>query len=645
FLLTVDQATNPDNALINIEPNGTIINIPAGKTVQYTMTLKKVKQDQFDYKNIKVLLQSMCDGDALDSVLVSASFVPACSPVTVMAPANNWQMNRNTAYSGIETRPLNIKLGDFNTSFASFQKISLEYRLKGTPDWINLRTYFKNQADYNVAQTSGDTNIEMIVGAELNYSWDIAALGLANGQYELRARTNCNNQTAFESQVVQGQVDLTAPVLFGTPTPTSGILGIGDDLKLRFSEPVKVNGTVTKFEFLVQKNQSPVSHQVSLAFNGASNTATIAKPAITTGDFSIEFWLKNQSPVGTSTLLSQTGGLKVELIDSDLKYTIGGQSITTTITKDGTFNHYALSYNATARKLTIIENDIEKRTVTLTTALSFTNENPIVLGGNTFKGNVHDLRFWKRNITREAAVSNMGLVLNGNETNLLGYWPMNEGNGTVANDLARYKHLTIANTNWDINPKGSAYAFDGTNHLTFDQTATVIISKEMDATMSFWMKTAQTGVATLFSNGYGDATDNLESNGYRNKWAISLNADGKLELKAENRTFSFGNVRVNTNTWHHIALSLTRNGTMRMYIDGAQMESYPSADLGGFYSSSIFVGARGKLGSAVIDQRFNGTIDELCLWETARNADQIKSDQFHEVDFKATGLILYANFN
>lgn len=645
FLLTVDQATNPDNAAINIEPNGTIINIPAGKTVQYTMTLKKVKQDQFDYKNVKVLLQSICDGDAVDSVLVSASFVPACSPVTVMAPANNWLMNRNTAYSGVNTRPLNIKLGDFNTSFASFQKISLEYRLKGTPDWINLRTYYKNKQDYDAAHTGGDTNIEMIVGTELNYSWDIAALGLANGQYELRARTNCNNQTAFESQVVQGQVDLTAPVLFGTPTPTNGTLGIGDDLKLRFNEPVKLNGTVTKFEFLVQKNQSPVKHEVSLAFNGTNNIATISKPAITTGDFSVEFWLKNTSPAGTSTLLSQTNGLKVELVNSDLKYTIGGQSITASIAKDGTFNHYTLAYDATAGKLTIIENDIEKKTTTLATKLSFTNENSIVLGGNTFKGNVHDLRFWKRNITREASVANMNLVLNGNEVNLLGYWPMNEGNGTVANDLARYKHLTIANTNWDINPKGTAYAFDGTNHLTFTEAAKVIVSKEMDATMSFWMKTDQTGVATLFSNGYGDATDNVESNGYRNKWAISLNADGKLDLKAENKTFSFGNVKVNNNSWHHIAMSLTRSGTIRMYVDGSQMESYPSADLGGFSSSSIFVGARGKLGSAVIDQYFRGTLDELCLWETARNAEQIKADQYHEVDYKATGLILYATFN
>ena len=78
-------------------------------------------------------------------------------------------------------------------------------------------------------------------------------------------------------------------------------LNLGDDIKLRFNEPVKKNGTVTKFEFLVQKNQLPVKHEVSLAFNGTNNTATINKPAIVTGDFSIEFWLKNMSPSGTST--------------------------------------------------------------------------------------------------------------------------------------------------------------------------------------------------------------------------------------------------------------------------------------------------------------------------------------------------------
>lgn len=645
FKLYIDQSTNPDNADINIEPNGTFITIPAGKTVPYTMTLKKVKQDQFDYKNIKVILESSCDGDATSSVLVSATFVPACSPVAIIAPSNNWLLNRNTADIGNATKPVNIKLGDYNTSFASFQKINLEYRLKGTPDCIGLKTYYKNQQDYDTAYTGGDTNIELIVGTELNYAWDIAALGLANGSYELRARTSCNNQTSFESAIIEGQVDLTSPVLFGTPTPKNGILGLGDDITLQFNEPVKTNGTVTKFEFLVQKNQSPVKHEVSLAFNGSNNTATINKPAINSGDFSIEFWLKNTSPSGTSVLLNQNNGIKIELINSELKYTIGGQSISTTIAKDITFNHYALSYDATANILRIIENDVEKKVQQLYAKLNFTNENAIILGGNSFKGNLHDLRFWKRSITREASVANMNSILNGNETDLIGYWPINEGNGMIANDLARYKHLAINNTNWDISPKGTAYNFNGTNYLSISEAAKVIISKEMDATLSFWMKTNQTGAATLLSNGKGDASDAIESNGYRNKWAISLTDAGSIELQAEAKKFPFGSIKVNNNSWHHVALSLTRNGSVRMYIDGNQVESYASNDLGGFTSSTIFLGARGRISPLSIDQNYVGLMDELCIWGAARDAEQIKSDQYHELDFNSTGLLLYTTFN
>jgi len=202
-VLKVDQTTNPNNALINIEPNGTIIKIPAGKTVTYTMTLKKVKSDQFNYDSIKVSLQSLCDDDVSSSVLVSARFVPSCSPVTVTAPKNNWLMNRNTAFTGANTNPINIKLEDYNTNFSNFYKIALEYRLKGTPDWTGLRTYYKTAADTSTAIRGGDNNVELIIGNQLNYSWNLAGLGLSNGTYEIRAKTSCNNNTAYESEIIQ----------------------------------------------------------------------------------------------------------------------------------------------------------------------------------------------------------------------------------------------------------------------------------------------------------------------------------------------------------------------------------------------------------------------------------------------------------
>jgi sortase (surface protein transpeptidase) len=653
FMLMVDQTTNPDNAKINIEPNGTIINIPAGQTVTYTMTLAKVKQDQFNYNNIKVLFKSLCDDNVKSSVLVSATFVPACSPVSVTAPSKNWLLNRNTAYDVVgNTQPLNISMRGYNTSFSSFQKISLEYKLKGTPDWTGLRTYYKNPADTATAIRGGDNNVELISGNQLNYSWDIAGRLLPDGMYEIRARTTCYNNTAFESEIIEGTVSLNAPVKFGTPTPTNGILGIGDDMTVRFNKPIKTNGNVTKFEFLVQQNQLPVRHEVSLAFNGSNNTATIKKPYITTGDFSIEFWMKNSSPNGTSTLLNQDGGgIKVELINNVLKYTIGGQSISSTILKDGKFNHYTLSYDASIPKLSIIENDIEL-TSTLapnpTTTLSFTNLNPVVIGGNTFKGNIHDLRLWSKPITRDQSVANMNVSLTGSENGILGYWPMNEGNGKIAKDLARFKSLEIANANWDIFPKGQSYDFTGANYLTTNSNtfSKVIISKEMDATVSFWMKTAQSN-ATILSNGKGDTTDFVEGNQFRNKWAFNTNANGRLELAAEGRTYAFGNVAVNDNSWHHIAVSLTRFGGLQLYVDGNQMGSFATANIGGLASTRLFMGARGQSNATAnaIDRYFVGQLDELCIWNMARTAEQIKEDMYFEQNFKTTGLLFYSNFN
>lgn len=653
FMLMVDQTTNPDNAKINIDPNGTIINIPAGQSVKFTMTLAKVKQDQFNYNNIKVSLGSLCDDNATSSVTVSATFVPACSPVSVTVPSKNWLLNRNTAYDdSARTKPLNIKLGGYNTSFSSFQKISLEYKLKGTPDWTGLRTYYKNPADTATAIRGGDNNVELISGNQLNYSWDIAGIGLSDGMYEIRARTSCYNNTAFESEIIEGTVSLNAPVKFGTPTPTNGILGIGDDMTVRFNKPIKTNGTVTKFEFLVQQNQLPVSHQVSLSFNGSSNTATIKKPYITTGDFSIEFWMKNSSPSGTSTLLSQDGGgIKVELIDNVLKYTIGGQSISSTILKDGNYNHYTLSYDASIPKLSIIENDKEL-TSTLspnpTTILSFTNLNPVVIGGSTFKGNIHDLRLWSKPITRDQSVANMNVSLTGSENGILGFWPMNEGNGKIAKDLARFKSLEIVNANWDIFPKGTAYDFTGNNILTTNSNtfSKVVISKEMDATVTFWMKTAQSN-ATILSNGKGDSTDFVEGNQFRNKWAFNTNATGRLELVAEGRTYAFGNMAVNDNSWHHIAVSLTRLGGLQLYVDGNQMGSFSTANIGGLASTSLFIGARGQSNATAnaIDRYFVGQLDELCIWNMARTAEQIKEDMYFEQNFKATGLLFYSNFN
>lgn len=712
FTLSVDQSTNPYNADINIDPNGLDIMIPAGETIEYTMTLAKVKEDQFDYENIKIVLESACGelernvalvnigNNARGEVSVSAHFVPACSPVTITAPDENWLKNRNNTFNGEETNPVMITLSEYNTEFESLNKISLEYRYKGTPNWIGLKTYYKDEDAYNDAISGGNTNVALIDGAQLNYAWDIVGLGLADGDYELRARTDCYNGTGFVSETIEGSIDLTSPVLFGTPTPKNGILGLGDDISLRFNEPVKKNGTVSKFEFLVQKNQLSVDHEVSLAFNGQSNSATINRPAFSNGDFSIEFWLKNTSGTGSSKLISQRDGMEITLINDKLNFSVGSSSIEANIINDNSFNHYAITYDDSRRSLSIIENDKELKSLTVENQIQFTNSNPLTIGGSTFSGNIHDLRIWKKTLSREDAVVDMHNVLTGNEKNLLGYWPMNEGHGALAYDIARYKHLVIENANWDIKPKGYSYEFNGENYLDFDQMSKVIITNEMDATLSFWMKSSQSSSATLISNGTSDydndgifdivdvdvngdsVIDNGadgDNDGIKDAADVDVDGDGEIDngndvngngvndaydslsntwnldlengilfLRSEGDSYSFGSSIINDDSWHHIAMSMSRNGTIRMYVDGDELSSYASTAIGGLESGHLFVGARRHINndnSIEIDRYYKGMIDEVRLWNTARTADQILEDQYFEVDLETTGLLFYSPFN
>jgi hypothetical protein len=662
FNLKVDQATNPDGAKFNIPANGQDILVPSGESVTFLLTLSKVKEDQFKYTDIRVTLESACSGDinassliatgnnALEQVLVSAEFVPACSPIAIIAPQNNWLFNKNEAFSGDTTNPLPITISEYNLSFGGLKKINLQYRLKGTPNWTGLKTYYKNSTDaeYIAAAANDDPNVELIdTRNEINYLWDIAGLQMSNGIYELRALTACSNGTGFVSDIIEGTVDLTSPVLFGTPTPTNGILNIGDDISLRFNESVKTNGTVSQFLFQVQDNQLLVNHDVSLAFNGASNAGIIKKPALADGNFSIEFWLKNSNTSGLSTLLHQEEGISIVLNGNIMEYTIGGETISAKISTLGEFNHYALSYDDDNKILTIIENDQVLKNKTTTSNLEYTNSRDIVIGGNTFTGNIHDLRFWKRYINASDAAANMNTTLNSNENKLLGYWPMNEGRGLLAKDLARMKHLSFSNANWDINPKGNSYAFDGNNYLDFNKVSSVVISKEMDATLSFWMKTAQTTSATLLSNGRGDGSDIPGSSGSRDNWAINLNGN-HLEFLSEGNIYKFGDISVNDDSWHYITLIIKRNATARMFVDGNQVGSYESSNIGGFSAANLYLGARGYLqnnGTTTIDNYYNGLIDELCIWNAARTTDQIKADQYFEMDYESLGLLLYATFN
>lgn len=647
FLLYVDNTTNPDNAIINIEQNGTVVFVPYGRKVEYALTLKKSISDVYEYKDIDIVLASLCDGSSVNQkVTISASFRPSCTAVNIDNPLENWVFNADDAFNiDNTTNPMSISVFGYNRAFGSFENFRLEYRKATSSSWTRLKTYYNTQALLDAAVLQGEDNGVLITANSTAYAWDIGAVGLSDGVYEIRAVSSCSNGTIFVSDVVPGTVDLNVPVQFGTPTPTDGILGPGEDLRLEFSENIVHSSAISKIQIQGETNQQDIDHNVSIHFEGAGNTAVIEKPNLSGGDLSLEFWMQNLTE-GSAVLFEQSDAFRVAISNGVLQWTLGDEKISQPIAEDKAFHHYTLTFNAASGTMKIFQDDHELGVTQNASGLRDRSDDPLIIGGNSFVGNLHDLRLWAKPLTLSEAYAAQFKELIGSERDLVGYWPMNEGAGSYANDLARFKHAAL-NAEWDIKPKGTAYNFTGGQYLVLDDVNFVQLTDLMDVTLSFWIKTEQMQKATIFSNGRGNGDDLIQSNGKANKWAVGIE-NGVLYLNSEGSTYKLSGTSVADNSWHHVAIVLRRNGTLKTYIDAAQQSSSPVANIGGLSGNRFWIGARGFVNSMLqetVDEVFTGKIDELRLWNTARATEQISRDRYNEIDFNAIGLMLYTRLN
>ena len=645
FMLSVINTTNPNNALINIASNGTVVFVPYGQKVEFALTLEKSISDVYEYKDIEIKLSSLCE-NIFDKVSISAVFRPSCTAVKIDNPLNNWVFNAGDAYNADNsTNPINISMFGYDQTFASFEDFRLEYRKSTSSSWTRLRSFYNSQSLLDAAIIEGEDNGTVINASQSNFSWDIGALGLSDGSYELRAISQCDNGTQFVSDVITGTVDLNVPVQFGTPSPTNGILGPGEDLRTQFSEDVIYSSAISKIEIKGETNQQEINHNVSVHFEGVDNTIEIEKPAIITGDFSMEFWLQNQT-TGSGVLFNQTNGINVVLNNGIMEWTFGGELLAETIASDQAFHHYTLTYNATSKQMKIYQDDQELGVLNEVAGAANNNTNSLIIGGNTFIGNLHDLRLWSKSLNLSEAYAAQFNELTGSERDLIGYWPMNEGEGEFVRDLARYNHAALT-ADWDIKPKGTAYEFASGQYQVLDDVSFVQLTNLMDITLSFWVKTDNLQKATIFSNGRGNGEDQVQSNGSMNKWAVSLE-NGILQLNSEGLQYNLSTTNLADNTWHHVAIILRRTGSLKTYINASLESSNPVVNIGGLSSNKYWIGARGFVSSAnneTVDEVFTGKIDEVRLWNMARATEQIDRDRFNEVDFNSIGLMLYARMN
>ncbi|HQQ86076.1 MAG TPA: DUF2341 domain-containing protein [Candidatus Marinimicrobia bacterium] len=173
--------------------------------------------------------------------------------------------------------------------------------------------------------------------------------------------------------------------------------------------------------------------------------------------------------VGNETApgISKAGAYGIGANTTTAFVSINSQTISGEISSG--WNHIAQTYDGSKQKLFINGN--------LTASSDLTeninsNSNNLMIG-NLFNGTIDEVRIWNVARTEEEIRTNMCKKLTGSESGLIGYWRLDEGSGTTANDAtSNNNHGMLTNSPswvWSGAAIGdeSAFDYEGTNPADF----------------------------------------------------------------------------------------------------------------------------------------------------------------------------------
>jgi chitodextrinase len=198
---------------------------------------------------------------------------------------------------------------------------------------------------------------------------------------------------------------------------------------------------------------------------------------------------------------------------------------------------------------------------------------------------------------------------------LVAAYSFNEGTGTTVSDVSgNGNNGTIANASWTTAGKyGNALVFDGTSAVV-----TINDSASLDLTMAMTLE-AWVNPSAVSSDWWdvvykGDDNYYLEASTDNDGVPCGGGTFGTADVQA------FGTAVLPLNTWTHIATTYD-GATLAFYVNGVQVWSF--AQTGDIVTSSnpLQIG-----GDSIYGQYFQGTIDEVRVYNTALTAAQIQAD-------------------
>ena len=638
-LMMIDE-TNPDGAKLTIDgqplTDGRLIKIPAGETVTKALQLTQTNLGILNYENVGIVLASQSQYDntstweqIADTVYVTAHFAPSSSAVDM-------SLSRTTINTSAGEK-LTISFDKFDRKYLNLKAFRIQYQKQGDTDWTLLREYVVDKIDLTA------NNQMLPEGSTVSYDLDMHSY--SDGKYLFRVVSVCTYGTSEiynTSKEIALVKDMQKPRALGLPTPTNGVLTAGDDISLTFSENI-LKGELTKdMNFLVTGvlNGAKVDHATALYLADMAEAAkTEADINLSDKSFAFDLWINAKK---SGTILSHGSGASKFAAaindDSTLTVIVGTDKYTSVNAMPlGKWGYLHIDYERTTPGGLLnaaVAND--ENTVSLfadTPVAEYTGNGPLAVGQNLGAA-IHELCLWDEARSIDESLADRSKTKQPSTRHLIGYWKMNEGEGTAIRDYSRSRNMTAAAESWYINNENKAVKLNGTSHVGVMMAECSPLSTD-DYAVELWMRAGkQDGEAQIMHSG---------------ETGLWLNAAGQLRLTSADNTFEASNAPLTDNAWHHVAFNVLRNGNAAVYVDGARTLAISARKVGGIAADSLYVGARRgavdeATGKHTFDRQLTGQVDELRVWNATMNAELLRTNRKVRLTGKEPGLVAYYPF-
>ena len=660
FKYYLDSRSNPkgatvcvDGKVINATPESVsfypIIDPVTGKHNVITKEVAVYPSTAYDYDDLMLCLYDPDDFVRVYYTNISAHFIPSAGKVEVSVPGDKWVINTESPYdSKRQAWYMPVRIEGFDVNFPNFDHIELQYKLstQGDKDWVSVCSYYADEALR--AKASGVT--DSIPSSGIIVAPFYGEVDPIEQYYDIRAVNYCRYGGGFltkSSEILTGIKDTRPPRTFGTPEPVNGILGIGDDIKIAFSEPIAGNylRSINNFEVLGLPTSNSLSTSTSLAFDEYSSCLT-EEMNLTGKSFTFDIMVNPMKTEKNMLVIGHGSAAFGLTADRRMVAVINGTTVTSGNAVD--FNNvlHRIAYVVEQNKdnMTVHFYDGDKHIGQGAISGIYQETGNVYLGydllgllgeGTGFKGDMLDFRIWNRALTASELSVYKNKTLTGYEIGLLSYYRMNEGEGDYSYDRAlsgNDLHCFLAS--WK-RPKGISLRVDGQKGIRMKATP-FERSKEHDYTLMFWFKSEHKN-ATFMSNGeaYNHDIAGKFNIGYKDN-ALYFRSSG-YEVAANNALRDFS-------TWHHYAMTVSRSRNVaNIYLDCKLVASVAADSLSGIAGDEI------ALGSTYVDKNtdadvMSGNIDEVAMFSSVLPLNLIETYAYNTPSGRESALIAYLPF-